>query len=212
MNSEKPKNSYWVGLTGGIASGKSAVGSYLSAWGVDVIDADQVARQVVEPGRRELKQIAQTFGDEFIQDDGYLNRRKLRERIFASDNDRLTLEKILHKAIRSELITQARLSQSQYTVLMVPILNKIGLGQHLDQTVIVDCDPAAQLQRLIQRDDMNESGARAMIAAQETREQRLESASLVIKNNADLESLKAKAAELHQQLCKLTKHTPATDS
>lgn len=191
----------WVGLTGGIACGKSAAGKAFEALGAAVIDADQVARDVVTPGRPELEAIAETFGNAFINHAGELDRAKMRQHIFADRDERHKLESILHPAIRQELIQQCLDAQTKapYVIAMVPILEKIGIAEYLDRTAVVDAAEDVQLMRLCQRDNMTEEAAQAMIDAQQNRRERLALADDIIRNNNSLQELQQQVFRLHEQ-------------
>ncbi|MDD9892282.1 MAG: dephospho-CoA kinase [Gammaproteobacteria bacterium] len=191
----------WVGLTGGIACGKSAVGKVFADLGIAVIDADQVARDVVKPGRAELETIAQQFGNDFITAEGELDRAKMRSHVFADPDERKKLEAILHPAIRTELVSQCKAAEqgSPYVIAMVPILEKLGIQSHLHRTVVVDAAEDVQLMRLCQRDNMTEDAAQSMIDAQQDRRSRLAMADDVIRNNNSLAEMRRQVEELHQK-------------
>lgn len=194
----------WIGLTGGIACGKSAVGKVFSELGVAVIDADQVARDVVQPGRSELAAISAQLGSEFITESGELDRAKMRQHIFSDKNARKTLESILHPAIKQELIQQceAASADSPYVIAMVPILEKLGIQERLSRTVVVDAAEDVQLMRLCQRDNMTEDAAQAMIDAQQDRRSRLAMADDVIKNNNSMAEMRSQVEHLHRNYLK----------
>lgn len=200
-----PPHANWIGLTGGIACGKSAVGKVFSELGAAVIDADQVARDVVAPGRQELATIAEVFGAEFINGDGELDRARMRQHVFSQLEERQKLEKILHPAIKQELIAQCTAAESQapYVIAMVPILEKLGIQQYLARTVVVDAAEDVQLMRLCQRDNMTEDAAQAMINAQQNRRQRLQLADDVIRNNNSLADMRRQVENLHQSYLQL---------
>jgi dephospho-CoA kinase len=199
MTDQSPRPQ-WIGLTGGIACGKSAVGEVFSELGAAVIDADQVARDVVAPGRPELQAIADTFGNEFLTAKGELDRPRMRQHVFAHPEERLKLEQLLHPAIKQELIRQcqAATSQAPYVIAMVPILEKLGIEQHLARIVVVDAAEDVQLMRLCQRDNMTEQDAQAMIDAQQGRRQRLALADDIVRNNNSLSDMRRQVETLHQ--------------
>lgn len=194
----------WIGLTGGIACGKSAVGKVFSELGIAVIDADQVARDVVQPGRSELDEISAQLGSEFITESGELDRAKMRQHIFSDANARKTLENILHPAIKQELIQQCEnaAADSPYVIAMVPILEKLGIQERLIRTVVVDAAEDVQLMRLCQRDNMTEDAAQAMIDAQQDRRSRLAMADDVIKNNNSMAEMRSQVEHLHKNYLK----------
>ncbi|MBZ3929019.1 dephospho-CoA kinase [Xanthomonas citri] len=180
-----------VGLTGGIASGKSALAAEFEKLGVPVIDADVVARQVVEPGPI-LDAIAAYFGDSVLLPDGTLNRQALRYRVFADTAQRQALEAITHPAIRRELQRAALAAQGPYAIVAIPLLAEAGgraTYPWLDRILVVDVPVALQHERLMQRDGATAELADRMIAAQATREQRLAIADDVACNHGVLEQL-----------------------
>ena len=188
-----------IGLTGGVASGKSELTRRFEALGVHVADADVVAREVVEPGQPALAAIAARFGREVLQADGALDRRRLRERIFADPSDRLALEAITHPAIRSALEAACRRAPGPYSIAAVPLLAEAGGRQGypwLDRILVVDTPVAVQHARLMRRDGVDAELADRMIAAQATREARLALADDVVVNDRAPEHLDAIVAEL----------------
>ncbi len=190
-----------VGLTGGIASGKTAVTDRLAGHGVPIIDADALARAVVAPGTAGLAAVVDAFGTGVLATDGNLDRRALRERVFADAAMRQRLEAILHPRIRAAMQGAVAEVTAPYCVLSIPLLAESRGGYTwLDHVVVIDVDPAVQLARLLRRDGIDEALARRMIAAQATREQRLAIADTVLKNDGDLASLFAATDRLHEQL------------
>lgn len=188
-----------IGLTGGIASGKSVVAGLFAARGVPVIDTDRIAREVVEPGQPALARVVEAFGDGVLDEAGRLDRRALRERVFADPGDRRRLEGILHPAIMAELEEQSAAAGGDYQVLVIPLLVEGGRSEAVDRVLVVDCPVETQLERLRARDEETEAGARAMLAAQASREQRLAAADDVIVNDGSLEALENRVAELDAQ-------------
>ena len=162
-----------VGLTGGIASGKSTVADMFAARGADVIDTDLIAREVVEPGMPALAEIEATFGSKVIRDDGRLDRGALRKVIFSDTGQRRQLESILHPRIRDESMLKASRASGAYLIIVVPLLVESPMQDTMHRILVVDCDEQTQLTRLLNRDAENEQQARSMIAAQASREQRL---------------------------------------
>ena len=188
-----------IGLTGGIASGKSVVAELFASRGVPVIDTDRIAREVVEPGEPALAQVVESFGDGILDEAGRLDRRALRERVFADPADRCRLEDILHPAIMAELERQCAAAGGEYQVLVIPLLVEGGRSDAVDRVLVVDCPVETQLARLRTRDDETEAGARAILAAQASREQRLAAADDVIVNDGSFEALEHRVAELDAQ-------------
>ncbi len=171
-----------IGLTGGIASGKSTVAKLFIDKGIDVIDADQLARELVVPGQAAWREILETFGPEMINTDGTLNRKALRGRIFSDKAARQRLESILHPRIRKLLLERAALSKSPYALLVIPLLVEKGWQKWLDNVIVVDCSPETQIRRLIARDHIDEGEAQAILNTQATRAQRLAVADAIIHN------------------------------
>lgn len=191
---------YVVGLTGGIGSGKSAVSRQLETLGIRVIDADVVAREVVEPGEPALQRIAARFGNEVLTDDGQLDRRQLRTIVFADSKQRTWLEDLLHPLIRDRILQQLEAAQSAYTVLASPLL--LETDQHLlvNHTVVVDVEAAQQISRTASRDNSSEEQVKAILAAQMSREERLSRADSVVDNRGELAALAAQVNNLHPLL------------
>lgn len=188
---------FTVGLTGGIASGKSAVASAFQRLGATIIDADLVAREVVEPGQPALAEIAERFGADILDADGRLKRRSLREIVFADDSARADLEAITHPRIRTGLSRQREAAQSDYCLLVVPLLVKSSMIDLVDRVLVIDAPEGIQLERLMERDDIDESLARRMIAAQDSRAERLASAHDVLINTGPRKDIADLAAAFH---------------
>jgi dephospho-CoA kinase len=187
-----------VGLTGGIASGKSAVARRFAELGVPVVDADEAARTVTAAGRPALVAIAARFGRQILTPQGELDRRALRQRVFTDIAARRDLEAILHPLIRVEMERLASLAQGPYLVLSVPLLLEAGDARiPVDWILVVDTDEEAQLSRVQARDGCSEIEARAIIAAQVSRAERLRAADDVLKNTANIDGLRAAVDRLH---------------
>jgi dephospho-CoA kinase len=180
-----------IGLTGGIASGKSTVAELFAARGVPVLDTDRIAREVVEPGRATLRAVIAEFGPEILGADGRLDRRALRRLIFAEPAARRKLEAILHPAIRAELARQSALAGGPYQILVIPLLVESGRIDSVDRILAVDCPVEDQLARLQARDGETAESAHAMIAAQASRDARLAAADDVILNAGAMLDLSA---------------------
>jgi dephospho-CoA kinase len=186
-----------VGLTGGIASGKSTVAALFAQLGVPVIDTDRIARDVVEPGSPVLADIEARFGPGILAPDGRLDRRALRTIVFADAQARQDLEALTHPAIETETQRRSAAAGGEYQLIAVPLLAEKGLKSRYDRVLVVDCDPAAQLQRLVVRDGSTEAGARAILAAQADRADRLAMADDVIGNDGDIHALTGQVEALH---------------
>jgi dephospho-CoA kinase len=191
-----------IGLTGGIASGKTTVAKLFAALGVPVIDADEVARQVVASGAPALQQLVTLFGPAILNAHGELDRRRLRDLVFAAPHRRQQLDALLHPLIRSELQRQAALAGGAYQILVIPLLVETG-ADYVDRVLVVDCSEQTQLQRLQARDGQTPEQARAMLAAQTTRAARLQRANDVISNDSPEAMLAAQVAALHAKYLKI---------
>ena len=187
-----------VALTGGIASGKTTVANLFADRGVPVIDTDVIARQVVEPGEPALAAVVGAFGTQVLGEDGRLDRRRMREHVFADAAARRRLEAILHPAIRAEMERQSRAAGGPYQVLVIPLLVESGRRDHVDRVLVVDVPEATQVERLMRRDASTREQAEAALRAQATRDARLAFADDVIENTGDLAALEARVAELHR--------------
>ena len=188
-----------IGLTGGIGSGKTAASDMFAEFGVTVVDADVVAREVVEPGSPVLVQIANTFGNDVLLSDGRLNRAKLRELIFTNEKDKVALNNIMQPAIRQALLKQLSEATSTYVILSAPLLLENGLEQYCHRVLVVDVPYQTQLNRASQRDQVSTEQITAIIASQIDRDSRLAKADDVIDNNQDLVFLKEQVVKLHNK-------------
>ncbi|MGY6213771.1 dephospho-CoA kinase [Methylolobus aquaticus] len=174
-----------IGLTGGIGSGKSTVARAFAARGVPVLDADEIARKLVQPGTPAIGSIVAAFGSELLRG-GQLDRAALREVIFHDDRKRLQLEAILHPLVFRELALQAgQLSDEPYGILCIPLLIETGRRDFVDRLLVVDCPVALQIERVMRRDGSSEDTIRRIIARQASREERLAAADDVILNDGE---------------------------
>ncbi len=186
-----------IGLTGGIASGKSTVAGLFGALGIPVIDTDQIAREVVAPGSPVLAAIVARFGAQVLRPDGSLDRRALRERIFTDPGARRDLEALTHPAIEAATAARSAAAGGPYQLIAVPLLAEKGLKSRYDRVLVVDCEPALQRARLMVRDGSTPAQAEAILTAQASREQRLAIADDVITNAADITALARQVEQLH---------------
>ncbi len=191
-----------VALTGGIASGKSAVAMEFSKFNIPIIDTDEIARDVVSVGKPALKSIVDHFGSKVLTANSALDRKQLREVIFNNPVDKQALESILHPIIRAEQLQRANIAGGPYQIHVIPLLTETGTYSQYDRVLLVDCPREIQLQRLISRDGIVVELAERMIAAQASRERRLAIADDVIDNSGDQQSLSAAVAKLHQKYLK----------
>ncbi|HZF17329.1 MAG TPA: dephospho-CoA kinase [Steroidobacteraceae bacterium] len=192
-----------VGLTGGIASGKSAAANVFRSLGVPVIDTDEIAREVVEPNTPGLAAVVATFGPSVLGADGRLDRKRLRAIVFHNAAERRRLEEILHPRIRVQMNELSAVSGGPYQILVIPLLVETGLKPSVDRVLVVDCAPAVQIARLMQRDASSEEEARSVLAAQASRNERLAQADDVIANDSDVAALANKVRELDARYRKL---------
>jgi len=188
-----------IGLTGGIASGKSTVSELFGALGVPIIDADQVARELVAPGEPLLATVFERFGTQLRRADGSLDRAALREQVFEDAAKRRQLEALLHPAIRARSQQLATLSGGPYQIHVVPLLVETQTASDYDRVLVVDCPEELQLSRLQARYGCEAQQARAMLAAQSSRATRVAAADDIILNDAEPEALGPKVIGLHQR-------------
>ncbi|MTH45123.1 dephospho-CoA kinase [Intestinirhabdus alba] len=188
---------YTVALTGGIGSGKSTVANAFADLGINVIDADIIARQVVEPGTPALKAIADHFGPQLIAADGTLQRRLLRERIFSQPEEKAWLDALLHPLIQQETQRQLQRVSSPYLLWVVPLLVENALYKKANRVLVVDVTPETQRQRTMLRDGVSRRHVEQILAAQATREARLAVADDVIDNNGAPDAIASDVARLH---------------
>jgi cell division protein ZapD len=195
---------YIVGLTGGIGSGKSAVGNEFERLGITVIDYDAIAHQLTAPGGSAIEQISNTFGPEFITPEGAMDRKRMRTLAFSDPDAKRRLEKILHPMIRAESARRADSATSPYVVLMNPLLvETLKDDRRFNRIVIVDCPEDMQVQRVIARNGFPADEVRRIIAAQVTRAGRLAHATDIIENTGTVADIPPKVAELHEKFLAL---------
>ena len=192
-----------VGLTGGIGSGKSTVARMLGGAGFAVVDADQVARDIMKPGSPVLEEVAAAFGADLIGDDGVLDRGELARRAFATTEDTQRLNAITHPAIRAESerrFAAAEEAGEQAVIYDMPLLVDLGLNQDMDLTVVVDVDKEERIRRLVDKRGLDEADARARMAQQIDDATRLAAADVVIDNNGPLDALEPQVAALIKKI------------
>lgn len=192
-----------IGLTGGIASGKTAVSDRFAALGVPVVDADLAAREVVAPGAEGLAQVREAFGDAVLTEHGELDRQALRRVVFAAPQARRRLEAVLHPLIRQRLQAQLTAAEAPYVLLVIPLLVETGMQDMADRILVVDVPEAVQRERLAARDASSSEEIDAILASQASRSERLACADDVVANDGDLASLDQRVAELHQRYLRL---------
>ena len=186
-----------IGLTGGIGSGKSAAALLFSSRGVPVIDTDDIARVLVEPGQPAYDEIIRNFGEGILDRNRRIDRDKLRERVFDNAVERQRLEASLHPRIREVVRTKVAELDAPYCIVVVPLLIESGFNDLVDRVLVVDAPETLQVQRTMVRSGLNELEIRKIISAQATRAQRLQRADDVIENNADRKQLEKEVERLH---------------
>ena len=193
-----------IGLTGGIASGKSTVSQRFAELGVPVIDADVASRIVVEPGTAGLAQVVARFGAGVLHADGQLDRRALRDLIFKEASLRQALDAILHPLIRAEMEREAAQAKAPYVVMAIPLLVEGGnAGKRVDRVLVVDADETLQIQRLQARDGGSQEQARAILSSQASRAARLAVADDVLLNSGTVAELRQAVDRLHEKYLQL---------
>jgi dephospho-CoA kinase len=196
---------YRVGLTGGIASGKSTAAKFFGALGVPIIDTDQLARDVVEPGQPPLERLVERFGAGILTEDGHLDRPALRNIVFSDPKARADLEALTHPAIGAAVEAKSNELGGIYQILVLPLLVEKNLGSQLNRVLVVDCDEELQIRRLQTRDGSTLEQARAILNAQASRTSRLKAAHDVIKNEGDMSAVREQVEQLHARYLELAR-------
>lgn len=192
-------NKLVVGLTGGIGSGKTTVANMFNALGVELIDADIIAREVVEPKSFALDKIKQHFGNDIIQTDGYLDRTKLRNKIFSSTTEKEWLNNLLHPLIRESILLNIKNSKGVYCILVAPLLFENNLTQYVNRTLVIDVEESIQIERTLKRDNSDKEIIESIIASQISRDERLIRANDIIDNSSnDLQSISNQVNAMHR--------------
>ena len=192
-----------VGLTGGIASGKSTAAKFFGALGVPILDSDQIARDVVEPGQPPLERLIERFGRKILTADGHLDRPALRDIVFSDPKARADLEALTHPAIGAAMEALSTAAGGPYQILVVPLLVEKNLTAHVDRVLVVDCDENLQIRRLRDRDGSTPEQVQAILQAQAPRAARLRAADDVIHNDTDMSAVRDQVAALHAQYLEL---------
>lgn len=188
-----------IGLTGGIGSGKTAAAEHFARLGAEVIDTDQLSRELVEPGQPALAEIVDRFGDGMLTPDGRLDRARMRERVFENPAARHELEGILHPRIRDEMLARAARSTAPYVVFVIPLLLETGQQSLVDRVLVIDVPEAVQRTRVAARDGLEDEQIARIMAAQTDRDSRLRLADDVIRNDGSPEALRAAVEKLHHE-------------
>jgi dephospho-CoA kinase len=187
-----------VGLTGGIGSGKSTIASLFVMRGVPVIDTDEIARSLTEPGQECYDEIVRIFGDAILDGNRRIDREQLRERVFDNPDERHRLEAILHPRIRVIVLDKLTALEAPYVIVVVPLLIESGFTDLVDRVLVVDTLENVQIQRTATRSGLSEPEIRKIMSAQASRAQRLQLANDVIENNGDRKQLEAEVERMHQ--------------
>jgi dephospho-CoA kinase len=206
MTSPRFCERFCIGLTGGIASGKSTVSERLSELGAGVVDTDVIAHALTQVGGAAMPAIQAAFGDGFINADGSMNRSAMRTKVFAQPDERKRLEAILHPMIHARTRELGATVVGDYVVFVVPLLIESPRWRHqVDRIVVVDSEPLVQQERLLKRDGISLGQAQQIMAAQASREQRLAAADVTVQNNSDRAALLYAIDQLHASFCVLTR-------
>ena len=188
-----------IGLTGGIGSGKSAAANFFIELGIDVIDADDISKNVLTENNKAKKAFIEKFGDHYIQNNK-IDRDALREDIFKDKIKRKTLESIVHPAVREEILKFINDSDSIYKIVMVPLIVETNSADFYDKIIVVDCENNLQIERASSRDNQTKENIINIISNQASREERLKIADFIISNNSNLEHLKNSVIKIHQKI------------
>ncbi|MGE4658890.1 MAG: dephospho-CoA kinase [Gammaproteobacteria bacterium] len=199
---------FQIGVTGGVASGKTMVTNMFCGLGAGVVDTDLIAREVVGPGEQGLKAVHEAFGDMILDPSGALDRAALRNIIFNNAKERRRLEAILHPLIRAQCLVQIGALRAPYALIVVPLLVETGFAKLVHRVLAVDCQTDLQTERLIARDRLNLPTAEAMLAAQVDRATRLRAANDILDNSGSPEQARMQVVKLHSKYLKLAKVCP----
>jgi dephospho-CoA kinase len=194
-----------IGLTGGIASGKTIISDYFKALGIPIIDADVISHEVTKPNGSAFEEIISSFGSNILDESGLINRKKMRSIIFDDASKKEILEGIIHPKVREEMFNLVSQSNDHYLILSVPLLIETGMNKMMDRILVVDCSVETQIERLIQRDKINLDEAKSILRNQTNRSTRLKVADDLIVNekNVTLTDLKKEVFKLHRIYSKL---------
>ena len=187
-----------IGLTGGIGSGKSAAANFFQNEDINVIDADNLAREVISIGTPGFSSVVDYFGERIIDIDGSINRAKLREEVFDNEKKKKVLESITHPLVRELMAEKIQAFKSQYSIIMVPLIFETKSTNAYNRILVIDCDSHLQLERATLRDDNSKEQIQKILDFQCSREQRLSIANDVISNNDSLDNLQARCLVMHK--------------
>ena len=189
-----------IGLTGGIGSGKSVVGNFFTELGIDVIDADLISRNILDTNKKARKLFVKSFGNEFIDKKGNVNREQLRTTIFDDKEKKINLESIIHPLVRQEIINFTQQSKSIYKIVMVPLIYETQSSNFYEKIIVIDCDEQEQIERASKRDGKSKENILSIIKTQASRNQRNSIADFIILNDSSIEDLRLKVIQIHQKL------------
>jgi len=194
-----------IGLTGGIASGKTTVSDFFKKLGISVVDADVISHNITKPDGSAFEEIISSFGLDILDDSGLINRKKMRALIFDDPSKKETLEGIIHPKVRKEMFNLISESEDHYLIVSVPLLVETGMNQMMDRTLVVDCSEETQIERLIHRDKITTDEAKSILRNQVDRSSRLKAADDLIVNekNVTLNELEKEVLRLHKHYSKL---------
>ncbi|MDR1311403.1 MAG: dephospho-CoA kinase [Burkholderiaceae bacterium] len=210
--SAQTQNTFFLGLTGGIGSGKTTVASLFADLGAGVVDTDDVARNLTRADGKAIDAIRSCFGDVYIAPDGAMDRDRMRERVFRDKAAKDSLESILHPLIRQEALQLAGKQRGDYVIFVIPLLTKESVWcRMLARILVVDCTEAQQIERVMKRNGLDRDQVRAIMSAQLSREERLLMADDVIVNDGELTRLSDSVVSLHDKYRKMAKSRHLTD-
>ena len=189
-----------IGLTGGIGSGKSVVGNFFTELGIDVIDADLISRNILDTNKKARKLFVKSFGNEFIDKKGNVNREQLRTTIFDDKEKKMSLESIIHPLVREEIINFTEQSKSIYKIVMVPLIYETQSSNFYQKIIVIDCDEQEQIERASKRDGKSKKNILSIIKTQASRNERNSIADFIILNDSSIEDLRLKVIQIHQKL------------
>ena len=194
-----------IGLTGGVASGKTTVSNFFKQFGIEVIDADVISHQVTKPDGTAFQEIISSFGSSVLDENGLIDRKKMRKIIFDDVSKKEMLERIIHPKVREEMFNLASQSNDHYLIVSVPLLVETGMNEMMDRTLVVDCSEETQIERLMHRDKITLGEAKSILRNQTNRSTRLKAADDLIVNekNVTLDELEKEVLELNKHYSKL---------
>jgi dephospho-CoA kinase len=198
-----------IGLTGGIGSGKTTVAALFAGHGIPVIDTDEIARALAQPGQDAYVEIVRVFGAGILDTDRHIDRTQLGQLVFMDPAKRRQLEAILHPRIRAQVERQIQSLHAPYCIVVAPLLIEAGFADRTDRILVIDCDESQQLARVAARSTLNEAEIRRIMAAQLSRTERLQHADEVLENNGDLPRLEAEVRRLHARYLALAAARPS---